>query len=99
MQHVIWILWPAFIAAGVAEGLFFTLIDPRQLYLFGQLVEWPPIATYSTGFFLFWLVCLCASLMTYFLMPSAAKEALRKAAAEREDLARPRRREPKGVDR
>jgi hypothetical protein len=35
--------------------------------------------------------------MTYFMMPSVAKEALRKAASEREDLARPKRRqEPAG---
>jgi hypothetical protein len=32
--------------------------------------------------------------MTYAMMPEAAKEALRKAASEREDLARPKRREP-----
>ena len=96
MKHVIWVLWPAFIAAGIAEVLFFTMIDPAQLYLFGERVEWSATATYSTGFFLFWLVCICSSLMTYLMMPGIAKEALRKAASEREDLARPKRREPAG---
>jgi hypothetical protein len=37
MKHVIWVLWPAFIAAGIAEVIFFTMIDPAQLYLFGEL--------------------------------------------------------------
>jgi hypothetical protein len=66
MKHVIWVLWPAFIAAGIAEAIFFTMIDPAQLYLFGQRVEWSAMATYSTGFLLFWLVCIGSSLMTYF---------------------------------
>ena len=96
MKHVIWVLWPAFIAAGAAEALFFTMIDPAQLYLFGELVEWSATATYSTGFLLFWLICIFSSLMTYFLLPQVAKEALRKTASEREDLARPKRREPVG---
>lgn len=38
MKQVIWVLWPAFIAAGIAEVAFFTLIDPGQLYLLGQPV-------------------------------------------------------------
>jgi len=96
MKHVIWVFWPAFIAAGVAEVLFFTMIDPAQLYLFGELVEWSVTATYSTGFLLFWLICIFSSMMTYFMLPQVAKEALRKAASEREDLARPKRREPVG---
>ncbi len=97
MKHVIWVFWPAFIAAGIAETIFFTMIDPAQLYLFGQQVQWSAIATYSTGFLLFWLVCIFSSLMTYTMMPEVAKEALRKAASEREDLAQPKkRREPAG---
>ncbi|WP_295505544.1 hypothetical protein [Accumulibacter sp.] len=99
MKYVIWVLWPAFIAAGIAETIFFTMIDPRQLYLFGQLVEWSVTATYSTGFLLFWLVCIGSSLMTYLMMPTDAKDALRKAAGDRDDLARPRRREQGGVGR
>lgn len=94
MKIVIWVLWPAFISAVIAETIFFTLIDPAQLYLFGQRVEWSAMATYSTGFLLFWLVCIGSSLMTYFMMPDEVKAALRKAASEREDLARPKRREP-----
>ncbi len=95
MRHIIWIFWPAFIAAGIAETIFFTMIDPRQLYLFGKVIEWSPVATYSAGFLLFWLVCIGSSLMTYFMMPAAIKEALIAAAGARDDLTRPlRHREP-----
>ena len=99
MKYVIWVFWPAFIAAGIAETIFFTMIDPEQLYLFGQRVEWSLTATYSTGFLLFWMICICSSLMTYFMMPQPAKDALKQAAGDRDDLARPKRREPSGGNR
>ncbi|MEF8727628.1 MAG: hypothetical protein V5B34_05405 [Accumulibacter sp.] len=98
MRLVIWVLWPAFVAAAIAEAIFFTLIDPAQLYLLGQRVEWSAMATYSTGFFLFWLVCIGSSLMTYWMMPDVAKEALRQAAGARIDLAR-RQRQPEDATR
>lgn len=83
MNQVIWVLWPAFIAAGIAETVFFTLMDPRQLYLFGQPVELSAMATYSVGFLLFWLICVGSSLMTYFMMPQSIKDSLKKIAARR----------------
>ena len=92
MRHIIWILWPAFIMAGVAEVVFFTIIDPKQLYLFGQPVELSAIATYSIGFLLFWLVCAGSSLITWFLLPQNAKNALQRHAQEGpEDLSHPKR--------
>ena len=51
------VLWPSFVVAGIAEMLFFTLVNPRELYLFGNTVEYSPLATYSIGFFAFWVVC------------------------------------------
>ena len=89
MKQVIWILWPAFIAAGIAEVVFFTVIDPQQLYLLGNPVNLPPMATYSIGFLAFWLVCSAASLMTYFMLPQNVKDVLGELAEQREDLARP----------
>lgn len=66
-----WILWPSFIVGGVAEAVFFTLIDPQELYLLGEPVRWSPTAVYSTGFFLFWLVAAASSAFTCFLQRSA----------------------------
>ena len=67
MQRLIWILWPSFVVAGVAEIVFFTVVDPQQLYLFGQPVDYSAIATYSLGFIGFWLACAGSSMLTLFL--------------------------------
>ena len=88
MKHIIWILWPAFIAAGVAEVVFFTVIDPKQLFLLGQPVELAALTTYSIGFFLFWVLCIGSSLMTYFMLPQTIKKALESTATDRVDLSR-----------
>ena len=92
MKHVIWILWPAFVAAGIAEIVFFTAIDPKQLFLFGQPVALHDIATYSIGFLLFWAICAGSTLMSWFLLPQHIKSALERVVREHEDLARPTRR-------
>ena len=97
MKHIIWVLWPAFIAAGIAEVVFFTLIDPKQLYLLGQPMELPALATYSIGFLMFWLICAGSSLMTYFMLPQNIKNALESTANERSDLARPVRTQRQGT--
>lgn len=61
------VLWPSFLVAGIAETLFFTLINPRELYLLGEAVDFAPIATYSIGFFGFWVLCAASSLLTLYL--------------------------------
>lgn len=66
-KRLMWILWPSFIVGGVAEAVFFTLIDPQELYLLGEPVHWSPTAVYSVGFFLFWLVAAVSSAFTCFL--------------------------------
>ena len=91
MKHIIWILWPAFIAAGVAEVVFFTVIDPKQLFLLGQPIELAALTTYSIGFFLFWVLCIGSSLMTYFMLPQSIKKALESTATDRLDLSRQQR--------
>ncbi|MCX7165061.1 MAG: hypothetical protein NTV11_02160 [Rhodocyclales bacterium] len=73
MLRIVWVLWPSFLVAGVAEGIFFTVIDPQELYFFGEAVHLSKIATYSIGFFGFWAVCAASSFMTCFLQRSAAE--------------------------
>ena len=73
MQRILWVLWPSFVVAGIAEGIFFTVVDPQELYLFGEPVQFSKIATYSIGFFGFWAVCAASSLMTCFLQIGAAE--------------------------
>jgi hypothetical protein len=61
------ILWPSFLMAGVADGVFFSLVNPQELYLLGKEVAYPPLATYSIGFFAFWAICATSSTLTHFL--------------------------------
>ncbi len=72
MQNILSILWPSFLVAGIGEGIFFTLIDPRELYLLGEPVHFSSIATYSIGFLCFWALCAASSLMTCYLLRTAA---------------------------
>jgi hypothetical protein len=72
-KRLMWILWPSFIVGGIAEAVFFTLIDPQELYLLGEPVHWSRTAVYSVGFFLFWIVAAASSAFTCFLQRSAAE--------------------------
>ena len=70
-KRLMWILWPSFIVGGIAEGVFFTLIDPQELYLLGEPIHWSATAVYSVGFFLFWAVAAASSALTCFLQRTA----------------------------
>lgn len=67
MKRVIWILWPAFIVAGVAEVIFFTVFDPMELHLFGQPAGISRLAVYSFGFLFLWVFAAASSALTCFL--------------------------------
>ena len=67
MNRWLVILWASFIAGGMAEIIFFALIDPAQLYFLGHEVELGPMATYSIGFLFFWLFAAASSAFTWFL--------------------------------
>lgn len=71
MQGISSVLWSSFLVAGIAEGLFFTVIDPRELYLFGEPVQCSRIASYSIGFFCFWAICAASGLATWYLLRDA----------------------------
>lgn len=62
------ILWPAFLAAIIAEGCFFSLFDPHALINFGERFSLSPLAGYTIGFFFFWADCVLASLLTAYLI-------------------------------
>jgi hypothetical protein len=67
MQRAIWILWPSFIVAAVAEMAFFALFDPGELSFFGQSLELSSTAVYSIGFFLFWGFAAASSALSLYL--------------------------------
>jgi hypothetical protein len=71
MKKAIWILWPAFIVGGIAEGIFFTVFDPMELHPFGEAAELSRVAVYSIGFLLFWGFAAASSAFTCFLQRGA----------------------------
>ncbi len=72
-RRAIWILWPSFLMASLATGLFFTLVDPAEMVVFGQPVELGRMAAYTLGFFGFWLLGAASSMMTCFFQRTAAE--------------------------
>lgn len=70
-QRLMWILWPSFLVAAAADGLFFSAVDPLEMHLFGEAVELSRQAVYTLGFFGFWFTGIVASGMAVFLSCSA----------------------------
>jgi hypothetical protein len=66
-----WILWPSFLAGGVAEAVFFTLFDPMDLHFFGNAIDLSRTAVYTLGFFMFWCFAAASSALTCFLQRNA----------------------------
>jgi len=65
-QQAISVLWPSFIMAIVASGVFFSAFNPLDLIPYNLDIEISPLAAYSIGFFLFWLLGLLSSLGTLY---------------------------------
>lgn len=61
------VLWPSFLVAIVAEGFFFSFIDPHELTIGTAHVDLPALAVYTVGFFCFWVFCALASMLTCYL--------------------------------
>ena len=68
----VWILWPSFIVASAATGLFFTLFDPADFVVFGRAVDLGRMAVYTIGFFGFWVLGAASSVLTCFFQRTAA---------------------------
>ena len=68
VQRVSAVLWPSFLLAGLANVVFFALLDPFSLIDYSGEPPLTRTAAYSLGFFSFWLLTGAASLSTsYFL--------------------------------
>ncbi len=63
------ILWPSFLVAIVATGVFFSTFDPVEIYhSSGSGIELSALGHYTTGFFSFWLLGIVNGfLLLYFL--------------------------------
>ena len=71
MKTAILVLWPSFIVGGIGEVIFFTVFDPKDLYLFGEVTSFSCLGVYSIGFFLYWAFAAVSSAFTVFLARTA----------------------------
>ena len=69
-QRMMWILWPAFLVAGVLEMLVFAMVDPGDLHWLGQPLGLSRQAVYTVGFFVFWLMASTSGALTTLLSMS-----------------------------
>jgi hypothetical protein len=67
MRSLMWILWPSFLVAVAASGVYFSLFDPVDLDILGMHVSANRIAAYTMGFFAFWLLGAASSVLTLVL--------------------------------
>ncbi len=75
MQKCIAILWPSFMVAIVATGLFFSAFHPDDLYPFGERTEVSRLGIYSIGFLLFWLISAVSGIGTlYFAITNCMRK-------------------------
>ena len=71
-KRMMWIIWPAFLMAGVIEMLVFSMVDPEDMHWFGHQLEFSRQGIYTVAFFAFWLVLsLSAALTTLLAMPAS----------------------------
>ncbi len=66
-QRLMWVLWPAFLMAGVTEIVVFALVDPQDLQWSGQRLAWSREAVYTLSFFVFWAIAMVSNGLTALL--------------------------------
>ncbi|MCP4334175.1 MAG: hypothetical protein GY785_16075 [Gammaproteobacteria bacterium] len=65
-QQAISVLWPSFLTAIVASGVFFSAFHPSDLTPYNLDIDISPLAAYSIGFFIFWMLTFVSSLGTLY---------------------------------
>ncbi|WP_230412116.1 hypothetical protein [Undibacterium hunanense] len=65
------VLWPAFLMACAATGLFFSLVDPMELIVLDRRLQMHVTGVYTVGFFAFWLLGILSSGLTALLVQKA----------------------------
>jgi hypothetical protein len=69
-QRLMWIVWPAFLMAGVLEVLVFAFVDPQDMHWMGQPIELSRQGVYTVSFFVFWVLTCASSALTVLLSKS-----------------------------
>lgn len=66
-QRLMAIAWPGFLVACLLEVLVFALVDPQDVRWLGQQLLSSREAVYTWTFFVFWLMAMLSSALTYLL--------------------------------
>jgi uncharacterized membrane protein YcfT len=72
-KRLMWIIWPAFLMAGVIEMLVFSMVDPEDMHWFGHQLDFSRQGIYTVAFFAFWLVLSLSAALTVLLALSPAE--------------------------
>jgi hypothetical protein len=72
-NRIMWITWPAFMAACVLELMVFAVVDPSELQWAGHNLGWSRQAVYTLAFFAFWVVSMGACAFTTLLRVAPAE--------------------------
>ena len=66
-QRLMWIIWPAFLVAGLIEVVVFGMFDPEDMHWFGQQMSLSRQGVYTVSFFVFWAMTILSSCLTTLL--------------------------------
>ena len=66
-MRMLFIVWPAFMAACAMELLVFAFVDPMELQFAGHDLGWSRQSVYTVSFFAFWAVSMGACALTTLL--------------------------------
>ena len=89
MKRVVWVLWPAFLMAGMIEAVVFYAIDPQDLQFLAEL-NWSRNAVYSLAFLAIWAAVSVSSALTLLLStPDHPEEDALHAAHDGEQAGQP----------
>ncbi|MBT9476026.1 hypothetical protein [Polaromonas sp.] len=69
-KRLMWIVWPAFLVAGLMEMLVFAMVDPQDLHWFGHPLAMSREGVYTLAFFAFWILAMISSALTALLAMS-----------------------------
>lgn len=72
-SRLMWILWPAFMAACALELVVFAVADPMDLHWGTHALGWSRQGVYTVAFFAFWAICAAACALTTVLRMSPAE--------------------------
>ena len=64
VERAMWVIWPGFLAAIVAEIVFYAMFDPLD---FNMRIQLSREAVYTAGFVAFWALGMLSSALTLFL--------------------------------